>query len=192
MHLNDSAPLGYMYAQSLKEAIANRSVESDVVSENRSHSANTYAYIAERALIECTAHHAARLATPSQTYPPPPHLPTSTVPSIASIHPPTHRATLPPPMHVSASTHPRTARHRCSFANPSGPTQVHWILPLRCVARPEDVLRVNIKAEVADPPKLWAKIADFLGLSTEGIQTHLFPRDTPGSCHSWNVNSFIR
>jgi len=109
--LNDSAPLGYMFAQSINEAMANHSIESEVTSYKRSKSANAYAYIAERALIEC-------------------------------------------------------------------------------VVRQEDVLRVNIAEEADDPQKLWKKISDFLGLPTTGIDTSLFPRDTPGSCHSWNTEAF--
>jgi len=111
-HLNDSAPLAYMFSDTINDAMDADSPGNDVVSYDRSHSATTYSYLAERALIECTA-------------------------------------------------------------------------------SPDDVLCVNIEEEANDPPKLWAKISKFLGLSTEGIQTQYFPRDTPGECHAWNVDALF-
>ena len=41
------------------------------------------------------------------------------------------------------------------------------------------------------PAALWKKLSNFLGLSTDGLQTQYFPRDTPGECHSWNVDAFF-
>ena len=110
--VNDSAPLAYMFNRSIDDAAADGSDGNQIVSYDRSHSANTLSYIAERALIECTA-------------------------------------------------------------------------------RPEDVLRINVAEEAKDPQKLWARLSTFLGLPTTGIQTQYFPRDTPGECHSWNVDALF-
>jgi len=53
--LNDTAPLSYMFSDSLNDAAAAGAVGNEPTSYKRSHTANEYAYLAERALIECIA-----------------------------------------------------------------------------------------------------------------------------------------
>ena len=60
---------------------------------------------------------------------------------------------------------------------------------LSCVVAPEDLLVVDLSRESADAPKLWAKIANFVGRADllPRVNTSRFPYDQPGVCRASEI-----
>jgi len=53
---------------------------------------------------------------------------------------------------------------------------------LTCLVNEDDLLLVDLEREGADPPKLWAKLANFIGRTTDGLDLSTFPWGQPGGC----------